>query len=93
MTDLTRMLASLIGIVVGGGAGGALFYLVVSRYEKALGMGDFIVVSLVVLIGGGVIGGGYLALWITTKLQKAQKVKVRTRRDQKKFVAKKKGKK
>jgi hypothetical protein len=93
MTDLTRMLASLVGIAIGGGAGGALFYLVVSRYEKAVGMGDFIVVSLVVLIGGGVLGGGYLALWITTKLQKARKAKVRTRREQRKFATKKKGKK
>jgi hypothetical protein len=93
MTDFTRMLASLLGIAVGGTAGAAVYYQIVQHWEKAVSMGDFIVLLLVVLIGGGVLGGGWVALTITTKLQKASRAKVRARTEKKKFVAKKKGKK
>ena len=93
MTDMTRLLTSLVGILIGGGVGGGLFYLLNRYYEKAVNMPGLSLVALVVLIGGGVLGGGALALWLTTKAQRARKAKLRGRRDAKKYQPKKKGKK
>ncbi len=93
MTDITRMLTSLLGVVVGGGIGAALYYLVFRYYEKAAGMPGLSLAAFIVLIGGGVLGGGYLALWLTTKVQKARKAKARSRRAEKRYQPKKKQKK
>lgn len=93
MTDITRMLASLLGVVLGGGVGAALYYLVFRYYEKAAGMPGLSLAAFIVLIGGGVLGGGYLALWLTTKIQKARKIKVRNRRAEKQYRPKKKQRK
>jgi ABC-type dipeptide/oligopeptide/nickel transport system permease subunit len=84
------MLGSLLGVAVGGGLGFWLYTLVYKVYEKAAGMPGLSLAAFLVLIGGGVIGGGYVALWLTTRIQKARKAKARTRRAQKKFQPKKK---
>jgi prolipoprotein diacylglyceryltransferase len=87
------MLAAVLGLLLGGGLGFRLYILLVQHYEKVPSMANLIVVALVVLVGGCAIGGGYAGGLIAARLQRAQSAKTRTRRDQKKFVGKKKGKK
>jgi len=48
--------------------------------------------SAIVLVGGGVLGGGYLGLLIITKVQKARRAKVRQKKSAKKFTPAKKRK-
>ncbi len=93
MSEITRLFTSLLGVILGGVAGGSLYYLLVSYYEKMVGQPTLSLVSALILIGGGVVGGGYLALTLTTKVQKARKAKRRGRDSQQKYQSKKKSKK
>jgi hypothetical protein len=93
MSDLTRIFTSVLGIAIGAGVGGGLYYLLFRYYEKLAGQPTLALLSALVLIGGGILGGGYLALILTTKFQKARRAKRRSRADRGKYQPKKKAKK
>lgn len=92
MKDISRLLASLVGVVLGGGVGAGGFYLLFRFYEPIAGMPGVTLGSAIVLVGGGVLGGGYLGLMIITKVQKARRAKARRKREAKRFVSAKKKK-
>jgi len=86
------LLASLVGVVLGGAVGASGFYLLFRFYEPVAGMPGVTLGSAIVLVGGGVLGGGYLGLLIITKVQKARRAKVRQKKSAKKFTPAKKRK-
>lgn len=92
MRDISRLLASLVGVIIGGGVGASGFYLLFRFYEPAAGMPGLTLSAAIVLVGGGVLGGGYLALLTITKVQKARRAKARRKKEAKKFASTKKRK-
>ncbi len=81
MKEITQLLTTFVGAVVGFGVGMLGWMAIYRAFPEQLGRGGSL--PLVVgfsLGGGGMIGGGYLALWITTKVQKARQRKKREQR-------------
>ncbi|HEY3398679.1 MAG TPA: hypothetical protein VGM19_13570 [Armatimonadota bacterium] len=90
MTDISRLLASLAGVLLGGGLGAAAYYELFKYYEK-IGSSMLSFPLAVLLIGGGVIGGGYLGLLLISKVQRKRRAAQKAAG--KKFTSKKKGRK
>ncbi len=78
MKEIYQLLWTFVGAIVGFGVGLLAYLGVYKLFPQALstqGMLSLIVVFS--LAGGGMLGFGYLALWLTTKVQKARRRKQR----------------
>jgi len=78
MREIYQLLWTFVGAIVGFGAGMLAYVGVYKVFPDLLSTQG--AVSLIVvfgLAGGGMVGGGYLALVITTKVQKARRRKAR----------------
>lgn len=78
MREIYQLLWTFVGAIVGLGVGLLAYMGVYKLFSDLLSTGGTIALLVVFgLAGGGMVGGGYLALLITTKLQKAQRRKTR----------------
>ena len=78
MREIYQLLWTFVGAIVGFGVG-LLAYLGIYRlFPEVLGtQGTLSLIVVFILGGGGMLGFGYLALWLTTKVQKARRRKQR----------------
>lgn len=82
MRDIYRLLWTFVGAIVGFGVGLLLYFGVYRLFPEVLGtQGAVSLLVVFALAGGGMVGLGSLALWLTVKVQKAR---WRKQRDQKK---------
>ena len=89
--DIYRMIWALIGSLLGICVGIGLLmllYQMVPALSGAIGITPL--VTILVFCGGGLLGGGYLALWLCTRTQKARKKKHYEEKRKKKTKRKKK---
>jgi hypothetical protein len=74
--EITRLLATLAGALIGIGVGLGLMWTVFDRFENiSEATGPAPLFFVVGLCGGGLIGGGYLGLWLVSRRQKAVRKK------------------
>ena len=90
MSEVKRLIASMLGLLVGAAVGFAGIYIVCTYYEPVYASPTLTLLTIVVLGGGCAILGGYLGLLITMKIQKAGRAK--RKQDKRKFVPKNKRK-
>jgi hypothetical protein len=87
----TRLLGSLIGLLVGGAFGGFGIYLAFKDYQPVSRSPQLAL--LAVLIGAAVtVLGGYLGLLLSFKLQKGKLARKRSAKQTHQFVPRKKRK-
>lgn len=81
MKEITQLLMTFVGAIVGFGLGMLAWLAVYRAFPQQLSRGGSLPLLVVFgLAGGGMVGVGYLALWITTKVQKARRRKKREQR-------------
>jgi len=81
MKDFVQLLWGMVGAIVGLGAGVLGYFAVYKIFPDQLGQAPTL--SLVVvfaLAGGGMVGGGWLALYLAAGRAKAQRHKAREER-------------
>lgn len=74
--EIARLLAALAGALLGVGTGLSLLMLVYSRVPALSRTGG--IAPILVILGlciGGLIGGGWVGLWLVTRRQKVQRKK------------------
>lgn len=74
--DVTRLVATMIGAIVGGALGLWGFLYVFKEYDELIASsGLMVLLAVVVICGGGLVGGGYallsLHMWIERRMEKS----------------------
>ena len=72
MKEFKRMLWMMLGVVVGFAAGLYVLVLVFGRWPH-LGDSSVALFVSVPILGGGLVGGGYLAQWLLLRYDRAQR--------------------
>ncbi|MFP3903335.1 MAG: hypothetical protein ACLFWB_03725 [Armatimonadota bacterium] len=75
--DVTRLVATMIGALVGGAFGFWAFLMVYRMYEETIvSSGALILLTVLLFCGGGLVGGGYLLLslhvWYEKRVRKRE---------------------
>lgn len=75
--EVSRLVATMIGAIVGGALGLWGFLYVFKEYDDVLGTsGGLVLLTVVVICGGGLVGGGYallsLHMWIERRMKKSE---------------------
>ncbi len=87
MKELMHLVWGAVGALVGLGAGVLAYFAIFRVFPEQLGQVPTVsMVAVFALGGGGMMGGGWIALYLATRRDKTQRDKAREQR--KKFGAK-----
>ena len=78
MNGFMHLVWGAIGAIVGFGAGVLAYFVIFKMFPEQLGQVPTLsVVAVFALGGGGMLGGGWLALYLATRRDKAKRNKAR----------------
>jgi len=92
MKELKQMFWMILGVVAGFGLGALAFVHLMERFKSIAASPTLSLFIAVPVLGGGLIGGGYLAQILVEKYDRAKRRKAKALKEQAPFRQKKKKK-